>query len=131
MASGRGRMKGKRVSRRDAMRLIGVTTGAVAAAPAVFAQGIQTPSTVTNPPRDFRPGAPPTLYFNDPDVLTIDPAFDRLVQPNAPIQRLWTGGLWLEGPAWNSVGRFLVFSDIPNNRQWRWIEDDERVSLYR
>ena len=71
------------------------------------------------------------MYFNDPDILSVDPSFDRLVQPNAPIQRLWTGGLWLEGPAWNGVGRYLVFSDIPNNRQWRWIDDDGRVSLFR
>jgi gluconolactonase len=44
---------------------------------------------------------------------------------------VWRGGVWLEGPAWNSVGRFLVFSDIPNNRQYRWLEDDGRVSLFR
>ena len=51
--------------------------------------------------------------------------------PTPPIQRLWTGALWSEGPAWNSVGRFLVWSDIPNNRQLRWIEDDGHVSVFR
>ena len=45
--------------------------------------------------------------------------------------RLWTGALWIEGPAWNGVGRYLVFSDIPNNRQLRWIDDDGRVSVFR
>jgi gluconolactonase len=89
------------------------------------------PSTVTTPPRDFGPDAPPNVYFTDADVLTIDPLFDSLRQPNAPIQRLWTGALWSEGPAWNSVGRFLVWSDIPNNRQMRWIEDDGHVSVFR
>jgi len=64
-------------------------------------------------------------------VLTVDPSFDGLRQPNAPIQRLWTGALWSEGPAWNSVGRYLVWSDIPNNRQMRWLEDDGRVSVMR
>ena len=73
----------------------------------------------------------PTTYFTDPDVLTVDAAFDGLRQPNAPIQRLWTGALWSEGPAWNSVGRFLVWSDIPNNRQLRWSEDDGHVSVFR
>src|SRR5918995_1182070 len=58
------------------------------------------PTVVSNPPRDFGPGAPPTTYFSDPDVLTIDPAFGALVQPNAAIVRLWTGALWAEGPAW-------------------------------
>ena len=89
------------------------------------------PSTVTNPPRDFGPDAPPSLYFTDPDVLSVDPSFDRYIQPNAPIQRLWRGGTWLEGPAWNGVGRFLVFSDIPANRQMRWSDDDGHVSVFR
>ena len=57
--------------------------------------------------------------------------FDALRQPNAAIQRLWTGALWSEGPAWNAQGRYLVWSDIPNNRQLRWIEDDGRVSVFR
>jgi gluconolactonase len=113
------------------MRALGAAAGAMAVVPSVLAQNPQPPSTVTNPPRDFSPGGPPSLYFNDPDVLSVDPLFDRYVQPNAPIQRLWTGGLWLEGPAWNGVGRFLVVSDIPNNRQLRWLEDDNRVTLYR
>jgi gluconolactonase len=89
------------------------------------------PSTVTQPPRDFGPNGAPTTYFTDPDVLTLDPAFDALRQPNAPVQRLWTGALWSEGPAWNGVGRFLVWSDIPNNRQLRWSEDDGHVSVFR
>ena len=89
------------------------------------------PSTITQPPRDFSRRGAPTTYFTDPDVLTVDPAFDGLRQPNAPIQRLWTGALWSEGPAWNSVGRFLVWSDIPNNRQLRWSEDDGHVSVFR
>jgi len=88
-------------------------------------------TTITNPPRDFSPRGAPTTYFRDPDVLTIDPAFNGIAQPNAAIQRLWTGALWSEGPAWNAVGRYLVWSDIPNNRQLRWLEDDGRVSVMR
>ena len=75
------------------------------------------PSTVTTPPRDFSPRGAPNTYFWDPDVIAVDPSFDGLAQPNAPIQRLWTGALWSEGPAWNAQGRYLVWSDIPNNRQ--------------
>jgi gluconolactonase len=89
------------------------------------------PSTVTSPPRDFGPNGPPNVYFTDPDVLTVDPSFDGIRQPNAPIQRLWTGALWSEGPAWSAQGRYLVWSDIPNNRQMRWLEDDGRVSVFR
>jgi gluconolactonase len=122
------------LSRRDALRLIGGTAAALpAAALAQTAQGpAAPPTTITNPPRDFGPGGAPTTYFSDPDiVLSHDPRFAGLVQPNAPIQRLWTGGLWLEGPAWSGVGRYLVCSDIPNNRQLRWTEDDGRVSVFR
>ena len=88
-------------------------------------------STVTTPPRDFGPNGAPTTYFWDPDVIAVDPSFNGLAQPNAPIQRLWTGALWSEGPAWNAQGRYLVWSDIPNNRQLRWLQDDGRVSVFR
>ena len=114
--------------------LAGLGAGAVAlAAGDALAQGkgAAPPSTVTSPPRDFGPNGAPNVYFWDPDVLAVDPSFNGLAQPNAPIQRLWTGALWAEGPAWNSVGRFLVWSDIPNNRQMRWIEDDGHVSVFR
>src|SRR2546428_7346778 len=89
------------------------------------------PSTVTTPPRDFGPNAPPTTYFTDPDIVTVDPLFDGYIQRNSAIKRLWTGALWAEGPAWSGQGRYLVWSDIPNNRQLRWIEDDEHVAVFR
>src|SRR4029079_2717550 len=92
---------------------------------------LSAPTVISNPPRDFGPDAPPTTYFSDPDVLTIDPAFDNLIQANTSIKRLWTGALWAEGPAWNSQGRYLLWSDIPNNRQMRWLEDDGRVTVFR
>src|SRR5438046_995474 len=123
------------ISRRRMLRSMGVAVGAAVLAPRlVRAQPsgpAAPPSTITQPPRDFSARGAPTTYFTDPDVLTVEPAFDGLRQPNAPIQRLWTGALWSEGPAWNSVGRYLVWSDIPNNRQMRWLEDDGRVSVMR
>ena len=124
--------------RRRLLRGAGAAIGAAFLAPqlaraqaAASGRSVAPPSTVTNPPRDFRAAGAPTTYFTDPDVLTVQPAFDGLRQPNAPIQRLWTGALWSEGPAWNSVGRYLVWSDIPNNRQMRWLEDDGHVSVLR
>ena len=66
-----------------------------------------------------------------PDVIVIDPSFNALRVFNSPIQRLYTGALWSEGPAWSSQGRYLVWSDIPNNRQLRYIEDDDRVTVFR
>ena len=130
---------GATLSRRALVGAAGVTAATVVAGRAFAQQPPATPprdpaappSTVTTPPRDFGPNAPPNVYFTDPDVITVDPSFDALRQPNAPIQRLWTGALWSEGPAWNAQGRYLVWSDIPNNRQLRWIEDNGRVSVFR
>jgi gluconolactonase len=124
------------MTRRDVLATIGAAAGAAAISrDRLFAQAQQSPpsapTVISNPPRDFGPDAPPTTYFNDPDVLTIDPAFGALVQANTSIRRIWTGGLWTEGPAWNSQGRYLLWSDIPNNRQLRWIEDDGHVSVFR
>jgi gluconolactonase len=122
------------VSRRTLVTAAVAGAGAIALAPreALSQAGpVAPPSTVTTPPRDFGPRGAPTTYFTDPDVLTVDQSFDGLRQPNAPIQRLWTGALWSEGPAWNAQGHYLVWSDIPNNRQLRWLEDDGRVSVFR
>jgi gluconolactonase len=114
------------------MKLLGAAgAAATMSVQAQQAGQLAPPTTVSTPPRDFGPDAAPDLYFNDPDIVTADPLFDQLVQGNTPIQRLWRGGYWLEGPAWNSVGRYLVFSDIPSNRQLRWLEDDGRVTVFR
>ena len=45
-------------------------------------------------------------------MVVLDPRFARLKIGNTAIQRLWMGALWAEGPAWNGVGRYLVWSDI-------------------
>ena len=95
------------------------------------------PSTTSSPPRDYGPHAPPNVYGPDPDVIAHDPQFGSLVQGNTPIMRLWHGPvqgrgiLWAEGPAWCAQGRYLLWSDIPNDRQLRWLEDDGHVSVFR
>lgn len=80
-------------------------------------------------PRDWS-GQEPVRY-PDPDIVALDARFRKYIIGNTPIRRLHTGTLWAEGPAWNGVGRFLVWSDIPNNRQLRWLEDDGRVTVFR
>jgi gluconolactonase len=121
------------ITRRRLLTTIGAAMAVPRAALAQSGQGkpLSAPTVISNPPRDFGPDGPPTTYFADPDVLTVDPAFDGLIQANTSIKRLWTGGLWAEGPAWNSQGRYLVWSDIPNNRQMRWLEDDGHVTVFR
>jgi gluconolactonase len=126
------------ISRRRLLATIGgaaaaaiVTTRTSRAQTSPQGAPLSAPTVISNPPRDFGPDAPPTTYFADPDVLTVDPAFNSLIQANTSIKRLWTGALWTEGPAWNSQGRYLLWSDIPNNHQLRWLEDDGRVSVFR
>src|SRR5262245_57052994 len=132
----RGRERRSPPSRRTFLGGVSIVAGVAAIAPRIaIAQspppGPATPlSTVTTPPRDFTPGAPPATYV-DPDVITVDPLFNSLRQGNTPLLRLWTGALWSEGPAWSGQGRYLVWSDIPNNRQLRWVEEDGRVTVFR
>jgi gluconolactonase len=120
-------------TRRSALRTLGLAGSAALLVPALAraqTNGPAPPSTVSMPPRDFSPGSTPSLY-PDPDVLVVDPAFGAIRVFNSTIQRLFTGTLWSEGPAWSSQGRYLVWSDIPNNRQLRWLEDDGRVTVFR
>jgi len=74
---------------------------------------------------------PEALHYPDPDVVALLPSFRRYIISNAIIKRLYTGAEWSEGPAWNGVGRYLVWSDIPGDRQLRWIEDDGRITEFR
>ncbi|MGC6442130.1 MAG: SMP-30/gluconolactonase/LRE family protein [Rubripirellula sp.] len=82
--------------------------------------------------RDYGPDAPPVRY-PEPDVIALDKRFEKYKLGNAPIQRLYHSPnmLWAEGPAWNGVGRYLLWSDIPNNHQLRWLEEDGHVSTFR
>src|SRR4051812_37952619 len=69
--------------------------------------------------------------YPDPSVVVLDPRFAKYKIGNAALQRLWTGALWAEGCAWNAAGRYLVWSDIPNNRQMRWLDEDGHASVFR
>ena len=105
---------------------LGTTLGIAAVAPAVARQQTQVPP---YEPRDWSGDTP--LMYPDPDIIALDNRFRRYILFNTPIRRHYVGTLWAEGPAWNGVGRFVVWSDIPNNRQLRWIEDDDRVTVFR
>ena len=80
--------------------------------------------------RSYGPDAPPVRY-PDADIVVLDPRFGKYKIGNTAIQRLHTGMLWAEGPAWNSVGRYLVWSDIPNDVQCRWLAEDGHISIFR
>ena len=59
-----------------------------------------------------------------------DKRFAKLIQRSANIDTLWTGGRWTEGPAYFAAGRYLVWSDIPNDRVMRWDEMNGAVATF-
>ena len=73
----------------------------------------------------------PVRYPNA-DQLRLDPSFRAFIG-NTPISRLFTNPdmYWAEGPAWSGWGNYLVWSDIPNNLQYRWLHEDGHVSVMR
>ena len=61
----------------------------------------------------------------------IQPEFEACFVGHARVERLWTGARWSEGPVWSAAGRYLLWSDIPNNRILRWDDTDGHVSVFR
>ena len=100
-------------TRRTFMTTAGAALATAAAAPQAFAQ--------------WRPSE----RYPDPAVEILDPSFARYRLGLASVERLATGMRWCEGPAWFGAGRYLVWSDIPNNRIMRWQEETGRVSAFR
>lgn len=68
----------------------------------------------------------PTAGFT---IHRLDPRFDRLVPRDAILEKLDDGFAWVEGPAWNRRGGYLLFSDIPNNAVLKW-QEGKGVSLF-
>ena len=64
------------------------------------------------------------------DFEIVDPRFEKLVFGNVHLERLYTGTRWAEGPAYFAAGKYLIWSDIPNNRLMRYDETDDSVSVF-
>lgn len=64
------------------------------------------------------------------DVEVRDRAIAQVISASASIERLATGFAWTEGAAWSGPERALVFSDIPNDRLYRW-RPDEGIEVVR
>ena len=65
--------------------------------------------------------------YPGPAVQILDPRFERYRLPLAGVERIATGCRWGEGPVWFGDGRYLLWSDIPNNRILRWDEETGAV----
>ena len=81
----------------------------------------------THAPETFTPH----LRLPDPRVEVLDDAFLPLRLLSGTVEQLYTGAYWAEGPVWFGDGRFLLFSDIPNNRILRWDACSGTTSVFR
>jgi gluconolactonase len=61
----------------------------------------------------------------------LDERFNRCISMTARVEKLYEGSRWAEGPAYFSAGRYLVWSDIPNDRILRWDETTGAVGVFR
>jgi len=73
----------------------------------------------------------PSQRYPDPAIVALDPSFKRYHVALSAVERLYSGTRWGEGPVWFGDGRFLLWSDIPNNRVLKWEEETGAVSIFR
>src|SRR6202167_1210326 len=76
-------------------------------------------------------GPLPTSRYPDEHIEVIDKKRFKGSPGTGAVERVATGFRWAEGPAYFAAGRYLVFSDIPNNRMMRLLEDDNHLSVFR
>jgi gluconolactonase len=69
--------------------------------------------------------------YPDPRIQVLDPEFEQFRLPYVTVERIATGFRWCEGPIWFGDGRYLLWSDMPNNRIMKWEEETGAVSLFR
>jgi len=97
-----------------------------------FMSAVATTAAITAMPKDafarnFEIWPDEPVRYPTPSVKPLDSRF-KYKNGNAPIMRMYRGTLWAEGCAWNGVGRYLLWSDIPSNEQLRWLEEDGHVA---
>jgi gluconolactonase len=73
----------------------------------------------------------PNARYPDPSVEVLDDVFLALRLYSASVEQLATGFRWAEGPVWFGDGRYLLLSDIPNNRIVRWDDASGATSVFR
>jgi gluconolactonase len=69
--------------------------------------------------------------YPDPAIVALDPSFEKYWLKLSCVERLASGCRWAEGPVYFGDGRFLLWSDIPNNRMLKWEEETGAVSVFR
>src|SRR5258706_13659485 len=108
--------RGNDGSRREFLKPV-AGVAAVAATPRAMAQ--------------TRAGWQPSGRYPDPTVKVVDPSFNRYRLGLAKVERIASNCRWNEGPVWFGDGRYLLWSDIPNNRIMKWDEETGAVTVFR
>jgi gluconolactonase len=101
------------VSRRDFLRTAAAGVAAAAVTPRAWA--------------DWQPSP----RYPDPAIKILDPSFTKYRIASSKVERLGTGFRWSEGPVWFGDGRYLLWSDIPNDRILKWEEETGAISVFR
>ena len=73
----------------------------------------------------------PSARYPDPAIEVLDESFLKLRLFSAHVEQLVSGLRWAEGPVWFGDGRYLLVSDIPNNRILRWDDTTGTASVWR
>ena len=122
--------------------LTATTAAATVATARAVAAATVPPLGETGVPQMPRPPLPlgplPDSRYPDPHVESLvkpkgawgNPGFPAFAGTMA-VERVATGFRWAEGPVYFPAGRYVLFSDIPNNRIMRFSEDDGHVSVFR
>jgi gluconolactonase len=82
-------------------------------------------------PRLGQAAEPLSQRYPDPLIEVLDDSFMAYRVFNAGVEKLASGLHWPEGPVWVGDGRYLLFSDVPNNRIMRWDEISDTLGVYR
>jgi gluconolactonase len=73
----------------------------------------------------------PSRTLPDPRIEVFDERFLALRLMSGTIEMLASGFYWAEGPVWFGDGRYLLFSDIPNDRMLRWDDASAQLAEFR
>jgi gluconolactonase len=67
------------------------------------------------------PAADPTIIGK---VTRYDAALDAVIAADARVEKLAEGFTWAEGPVWIRSSNYLLFTDVPENKMYRWSQSD-------
>ena len=76
---------------------------------------------------DFKPNQ----RYPDASVEVLDPSFAKYRLFSSTVEQVATGMRWAEGPVWFGDGRYVLVSDIPNNRIMRYDEANGNWGVFR